>query len=388
MIDALGTGWFGELLAAEQVPIPPVLDDVGDSSFYGADDNRIVHFVMGRGYRALQRAPGVVRLCDITALASPMLTNQAASLWDVGDGVACLEFHTKANALGPESMALMRAALDKVAERHDGLVIYSDSAHFSVGFNLEFVRACIAERRWRTLDEGLVAFQHACRAAKHAPFPVVSAPSGMALGGGFEVLLGSDFVQSHANVVVGLVEPLVGLVPAGGGCKEMLLRWTEDAGDEAARVSGALRVFELIGMGRTASSPELARPLRLLRPTDRTTMSRDRLLADAKASVAGLAGDYVPPATPVIVAPGAPALDAMCAMLDDLARKGVALAHDVTVSRALASVVAGGGKPAGQRIDEEELFGLEREAFLTLARSPETEARIVHMLDRGRPLRN
>ena len=388
MIDALGTDWFRELLAAEGVPAPPVLDAVGGSSFYGSDENRIVHFVMGRGYLPLQRAPGVVRLSDVTALASPMLSNRAASLWDIGDGVACLEFHTKANALGPESMALMRAALDKVAEHHKGLVIYSDSPHFSVGFNLEFVRACIVERRWRALDEGLVAFQHACRAAKHAPFPVVSAPSGMALGGGFEVLLGSDLVQSHTNVVVGLVEPLVGLVPAGGGCKEMLLRWTEDAVDETARVSGALRVFELIGMGRSASSPELARPLRLLRPTDRTTMNRDRLLADAKASAVELAGDYVPPATPAIVAPGAPALDAMCAMLDDLAGKGIALAHDVTVSRVLASVVAGGGRQAGQRIDEEELFGLEREAFLTLAGTPETEARIVHMLDRGRPLRN
>ena len=388
MIDALGTGWFRELLAAEGVPVPPVLDAVGDSSFYGSDESRIVHFVMGRGYRPLQRAPGVVRLSDVTALASPMLSNRAASLWDIGDGVACLEFHTKANALGPESMALMRAALDKVAERHKGLVIYSDSPHFSVGFNLEFVRACIVERRWRALDDGLVAFQHACRAAKHAPFPVVSAPSGMALGGGFEVLLGSDLVQSHTNVVVGLVEPLVGLVPAGGGCKEMLLRWTEGAVDEAARVSGALRVFELIGMGRSASSPELARPLRLLRATDRTTMNRDRLLTDAKASAVELAGDYVPPATPTIVVPGAPALDAMCAMLDDLAGRGIALAHDVTVSRALASVVAGGGRQAGQRIDEEELFGLEREAFLTLARTPETEARIVHMLERGRPLRN
>ena len=388
MMDALGTGWFGELLAAEGVPVPPVLEAVGDSSFYGVDDNRIVHFVMGRGYRPLRRAPGTVRLSDLTALATPMLSNPSASLWDIGDGIACLEFHTKANALGPESMALMRAALDKVAERHHGLVIYSDSPHFSVGFNLEFVRACIVERRWRALDDGLVAFQHACRAAKHAPFPVVSAPSGMALGGGFEVLLGSDLVQSHTNVVVGLVEPLVGLVPAGGGCKEMLLRWTEDAVDEAARVAGALRVFELIGMGRSASSPELARPLRLLRPTDRTTMNRDRLLADAKASAVELAGDYVPPGAPAIVAPGAPALDAMCAMLDDLAGKGIALAHDVTVSRALASVVAGGGIPAGRRIDEEELFGLERAAFLTLARTPETEARIVHMLDRGRPLRN
>ena len=388
MIDSLGARWFRDLLAAEALPVPPVLDSVCDSSFYRLGEDRVAHFVMGRGYRPLTRAPGVVRLADVTVLASPMLSNRAASLWDIGDGIACLEFHTKANALDPESMALMHRALDKVAERHAALVIHSDAPHFSVGFNLEFVRACIAERRWQALDDALVAFQHTCRAAKHTPFPVVSAPSGLALGGGCEVLLGSDLVQAHANVVVGLVEPLVGLVPAGGGCKEMLLRRTRNARDEAARVAGALRVFELIGMARTATSPELARPLRLLRDEDRTTMNRDRLLADAKASAAELATGYEPPATPEITAPGAPAYDAMCAMLDDLAGKGIALPHDVTVSRCLARVLAGGDAQAGRLIDEEELFGLEREAFLTLARTPETAVRIAHMLDRGRPLRN
>ena len=388
MIDSLGAGWFRDLLAAEGFPIPPVFDALGDSSFYRVREGRVVHFVMGHGHRPLVHAPGVVRVADFKVIEPPMLSSRAASLWDVGDGVACLEFHTKANALDPESMASMRRALDKVAEHHAALVIHSDAPHFSVGFNLEFVRACIVERRWQALDDALVAFQHTCRAAKHAPFPVVSAPSGMALGGGFEVLLGSDRVQAHANVVVGLVEPLVGLVPAGGGCKEMLLRWTGSARDEAARVAGALRVFELIGMSRTATSPELARSLRLLRATDRTTMNRSRLLADAKASAVELAGRYEAPAAPAIFAPGGSAYDAMCAMLDDMAGKGVASPHDMAVSRCLARVLAGGDAQSGRLIDEEELFGLEREAFLTLARTPETAARITHMLDRGRPLRN
>ena len=388
MIDSLGPQWFRNLLTVEDFPIPPVLDALGDSSFYRARDHRLVHFVMGRGYRHLERAPGVMRVDDFRRLASPMLANNSASLWDIGDGVACLEFHTKANALGPESMALMRQALDKVAERHSALVIHSDAPHFSVGFNLEFVRTCIAGRRWRALDDGLVEFQHTCRAAKYAPFPVVSAPSGMALGGGFEVLLGSDLVQAHSNVVVGLVEPIVGLVPAGGGCKEMLLRWTRESRDDATRSAGALRVFELIGMGRIATSPELARPLRLLSAKDRTTMNRDRLLADAKATALDLADGYVPPATPAISAPGAPAYDAMCTMLEDMVGKGIALPHDIVVSRRLARVLAGGDARAGGVIDEEEMFGLERDAFLTLARTPETAARIDHMLDRGRPLRN
>lgn len=388
MIDSLGADWFRELLATEGFAVPPVFDALGDSSFYRVSDDRVAQFIMGLGHRPLERAPGAVRVADFKVLASPILSNRAASLWDIGDDVACLEFHTKANALSPESMGLMRQALDKVAERHTALVIHSDAPHFSVGFNLEFVRACIAEQRWQRLDDALLEFQHTCRAAKYAPFPVVSAPGGMALGGGFEVLLGSDLVQAHANVVVGLVEPIVGLVPAGGGCKEMLSRWMPSTRDEAARVAGALRVFELIGMGRTATSPELARPLRLLSGVDRTTMNRDRLLADAKASALELAGSYEPPALPAIPAPGATAYDAMCAMLDGLAGKGIALSHDVVVSTCLARVLAGGDAKAGAVIDEEELFGLEREAFLTLARTPETAARIAHTLDRGRPLRN
>ena len=388
MIDSLGAGWFRDLLAAEDLPVPPVLDALGDSSFYRVDDGRAVHFVMGSGHRPLAHAPGVVRVADFRAIASPMISNHAASLWDIGDGVACLEFHTKANALGPESMALMRRALDKVAERHAALVIHSDAPHFSVGFNLEFVRACIAERGWQRLDDALVEFQHTCRAARDAPFPVVSAAGGMALGGGFEVLLGSDLVQAHANVVVGLVEPIVGLVPSGGGCKEMLWRWTRDAPDEAARTAGALRVFELVGTSRTATSPELARPSRLLGPKDRTTMNRDRLLADAKTSALELAGGYEPPAPPEIIAPGPPAYDAMCAMLDEMAGKGIALPHDVVVSRCLARILAGGSASAGAPVGEEDLFALEREAFLTLARTTATAARIAHMLDRGYPLRN
>ncbi len=388
MIDALGAGWFRDLLAAEDLPVPPVLDAVGASSFHRVQGGRAVHFIMGLGHRPLARPPGVLRVADFRVLASPVLSGHAASLWDIGDGVACLEFHTKANALGPESMALMRRALDEVAERHAALVIHSDAPQFSVGFNLEFVRACIAERGWRRLDDALAEFQHTCRAARQAPFPVVSAPGGMALGGGFEVLLGSDLVQAHANVVVGLVEPLVGLVPSGGGCREMLWRWTRDARDEEARVAGALRVFELVGTGRTATSPELARPLRLLTSRDRTTMNRDRLLADAKESALELAGGYEPPAPRADFAPGASAYDAMCAMLDDMAGKGVARPHDVVVSRCLARVLAGGDAGAGDIIDDEDLFGLEREAFLTLARTPGTAARIAHMLDRGYPLRN
>ena len=388
MIDALGTGWFRDLLATEGIPIPPVLDAVAGSSFYGVRDNGIVHFVMGHGNRRLQRAPGVVRLADVTAVATPLLSNQAASLWDAGDGIACLEFHTKANALGPDSMTLMRNALDWVAEHGMGLVIYSDGPHFSVGFNLEFVRACIANRMWKALDDALVAFQQTCRAAKHAPFPVVSAPSGMALGGGCEVLLGSDRVQAHANVVLGLVEPVVGLVPAGGGCKEMLWRWTKDARDDGARLAGVLHTFQMIGSGQTATSPMLARPLRLLRPVDRTTMSRDRLLVDAKSTAIELADGYEPAPAPAICASGAPAYDAMCRKLDEMAGKGIASPHDVVVSQQLARILAGGGARAGQSIAEDELFGLEREAFVTLARTPETMARIMHMLDRGSSLRN
>ena len=388
MIDDLGVVWFRERLRADDMQVPALLENAGDSTLYRAAGPRVEHLGFDGRYRPPVRAPGVIRLGDLKRTETPVIGNDAASLWDVGDGVACLEFHTKANALSPESMALAREAIGVVDKEFAALLVHGDAAHFSVGFNLELVLASVKAAAWDSLDGALRAFQETTAAIERAPFPVVAAPSGMALGGGFEVLLHCDALQVHANTVMGLVECAVGLVPAGGGCKALLHRWCDGADDIDAVVEGALRVFDLVGSARTATSPVLAEPYRFLLPRDRSTMNRDRLLAEAKLRVIDLARDYTPPAIAAVRASGRAGHAAMLERLDALAERGVLEPHDRVVAEHLAEILCGGDAQAGTAVSDADLCTLEREAFIALAGTPASVARIEHMLAEGRPLRN
>ena len=388
MIDELGVSWFTSRLRAEAMAVPGILDMAEASSFYRTAGERLEHLGYDGRYHPLTRAPGVVRLGDFKRIRKPIIGNDAASLWDVGDGVACLEFHTKANALVPDSMTLLGESLGVVARDFRALLVHNDAAHFSVGFNLEFALANVKAGAWDILDRALRAFQETTSAIKYAPFPVVAAPAGTSLGGGFEVLLHCDALQAHSNTVMGLVETLVGLVPSGGGCKELLYRWCANAKDADEIDAGALRVFELIGMGKTAASPILAEPCRFFLPRDGSTMNRDRLLGEAKKRVIVLAADYTPPAKTGVPAAGPRARRGMQELLKDLDARGIATPHDLVVGEHLAEILCGGGAAAGEIVSDEDLCALERQAFLELAGTPATVARIEHILSEGRPLRN
>ena len=388
MIDALGVAWFKQRLASDGMPVPQFLERAGEGGLYRNDGGKLTRLSFSGDYAQVKRAQGVVRLSDLIRTHEPVAANDAASLWDVGDGVACVEFHTKANALNPDSMALIADSLNIVAEHFHALLIHNDAPHFSMGFNLEFALAAAKEKAWSRLDGALDAFQSACLACRYAPFPVVAAPAGMSLGGGFEVLLHCDALQAHANTNVGLVETLVGLIPSGGGCKEMLHRWTRDADDIDAKLKGALEVFAIIGMGKTAASPMEARPLRLFEDRDRFSMNRDRLLAEAKSRALEMARDYTPRQPPRFTALGVKGIDAMQAMLDGLDEKGITTPHDLVVGRHLARVLCGGDRSEGEPMSEEDVCALEREAFIALCDTPATVTRIEHMLTRGKPLRN
>ncbi len=385
MIDALGVDWFRGRLAVESLPVPDLLGVAAGKSFYRVHRNRVEEIGADGEYRELVREPGVLRLGDLKATRTPLAGNEAASVWDVGEGVACLEFHTKANALGPASMSVLHAAVELAEREFGALLIHGGAPHFSVGFNLEFVLEMARTRRWSELDRGLFDFQMACKAAKYACVPVLGAPAGMALGGGYEVLIHCDRLQTHANTVLGLVETMVGLVPSGGGCKELLWRWQQDIEDPAGAAS---KVFEIIGQAQTASSPPLAKPLRLFRDQDRFTMNRDRLLPEARAWALQLADAYSPPEPSTLVAAGTAGMDALHDRLKGLRQQGVATAHDMNVGGALARVLCGGDRGSGEVLGEDAMYALEREAFLELAGTPETIARIEHMLETGRPLRN
>jgi 3-hydroxyacyl-CoA dehydrogenase len=388
MIDELGVAWFRDRLRAEGMSVPGILDMVEDRALYRRAGDHLEHFGYDGRYHPLTRAPGVVRLGDLKRISTAVIENHAASLWDVGDGIACLEFHSKANALTPDSMTLLRESLSVVEERFTAMLVHNDAAHFSLGFNLEFALANARRGAWDTLDTALREFQETTMAIKYAPFPVVAAPAGTSLGGGFEVLLHCDALQAHANIVMGLVETLVGLVPSGGGCKELLHRWCAGANNTDAIVAGALRVFELIGTGKTATSPMEGEPCRFFLARDRSTMNRDRLLGEAKARVVEMARDYAPPVKVGVPAAGPPGRQAMLNFLEDLKRRGITTPHDGVVGDHLARVLSGGGAPAGESLSDEDLCALEREAFIALARTPATVARIEHMLSQGRPLRN
>ncbi len=387
MIDALDPAWFRERLSADGFPVPPALEAVAGDTFYRVHDGRIEQRARD-GYVPVERAPGIQRLTDLKRTRERILGNDVASLWDVGEGVACVEFHSKANALSPQSMAVLAQSVVRASEEFRALLVHNDGAHFSVGFNLEFALDCARRKTWSALETALRDFQDACRACSYATVPVVAAPSGLGLGGGFEVLVHCDALQVHANTTVGLVETLVGVVPSGGGCKAMLHRWTQDARDADEAQSGALRVFDLIGKARTAVSPQEARPLRLMRDRDRVTMNRDRLLTEGKALALALADGYAPPAPPAFIALGREGMAVMDAVLDDLVAKGIALPHDVVVSRALARLLCGGDAQRGTSVSEDDLLALERETFIDLASTAATVARIEHMLETGRPLRN
>ena len=280
------------------MPVPDILTTAANQSLYRVADKRVQHLTVDGSYQDLHRAAGIARLGDISRTATPLAQNVAASFWDLDDGVGCIEFHTKANALSPVTMELIAEAVSLGEQRFDALLVYNDAPHFSVGFNLEYALATAKRSAWDELDRSLHAFQQTCRALKYTRLPVVSAPSGMALGGGYEVLVHSDALQAHTNCVMGLVETMVGLIPSGGGCKELLHRWTHSAHSDEERLEGAMKVFELVGMGKTGASPVEWQRMKLALERDHTSMNRDRLLSEGKTLALALTGDYHPPPAP------------------------------------------------------------------------------------------
>lgn len=386
MLDTIGVDRFIARLEQDGRRVPPYLRAAAGESFYRVRSGKLKYLQADGSYTTLERAPGIVRFSEKRRTLSPVFGNPKASYYELEDGIGLVEFHSKANALDGESMQLLERAVEDASRRLTGLVIHNDAQHFSCGVNLESILGFIARGDWAGLDAFLGHFQQTVLAMKHAPIPVVAAPAGLSLGGGFEVVLHADRVIFHANSVTGLVESLVGVVPGGGGVKEMLHRWSEHHGDV---VKGAWSAFMNIGYGRTARSPLEAEPLAMFRPgIDEYLMNRDRLFAAAIDAVHQLRPGYAPSRRPPLAMPGRRVGAEMCAWLDEALEKGRLMPHDVTTGAQIARIVTGGDIDAGTRLSENDLCALEREAFLMLARTAQTRARIEHMLAYGTPLRN
>ncbi|MDH5345538.1 MAG: 3-hydroxyacyl-CoA dehydrogenase NAD-binding domain-containing protein [Gammaproteobacteria bacterium] len=386
MIDAIGVDRFISRLEAEGRAVPPFLRSAAGKSFYRVARGVLQHYLADGTYAALERAPGIVRFSETRRTLTPQLENAVASYFVLPDDVGLIEFHSKANTLDGESMKLIEEATRHASASCRALVIHNDAQHFSCGVNLEGVLRLIEREDYDGIDRFLDHFQQTCLALRDAPIPVVGAPSGLSLGGGFEVLLHCDRVVYHANSVSGLVESLVGVVPGGGGVKEVTYRWSERLGDVT---KGAWQAFMNTGYGKTARSPLEARELAFFRDgVDDFLMNRDRLLDRAMKTALAMADEYKPKGRELLAAAGRDAWQEMQDWLASANAKGALTAHDVTTGSEIAMIVTGGDVDPGTMLAEQDLLDLERKAFVTLAQTPETRARIAHMLAHGTPLRN
>jgi 3-hydroxyacyl-CoA dehydrogenase len=388
LIDKIGAAKLAERLAAEGRPVPALLTLAGERSFYRVEDGRRQYLGLDGDYHDVVRPEGVLLLEDIKRASQPLLKNGSAALWDIGDGVAALEFTGKMNALDGDVMALIGQAIPLVQEKYKALVVYNEGSNFSAGANLGLAMFALNIAAWSEIEKLVAGGQQAYKALKYAPFPVVGAPSGLALGGGCEILLHSDAVQAHAESYIGLVECGVGLVPGWGGCGEMIDRWRKNPALPRGPMPAVARVFEIVSTATVAKSAAEAKEHGFLRPTDGVTMNRDRLLADAKARALGLVDGYTPPAPPEFRLPGAGGRTALDLAVQGFHARGLATDYDVAVSGKLADVLTGGEADLVDTLSEEDMLALERKAFVALVRDPRTQARVEHMLETGKPLRN
>ena len=327
-----------------------------------------------------QKYTDIETLGKVKKTATNIDGNSSASIYRFND-YNIVEFTTKANALDYDSMDALKKATDKP------LVIINESMQFSAGVNLSYTMEFANKGDFKSIEKFVGYFQETCKHLKYSDHPVVSAPSGLTLGGGFEVMVQSNFVASHTNIVVGLVETIVGLIPAGGGCKEMLARWldTEEAKNDPHYAP--LKVFDIIGYGKTATSPVEAEPMKYLKPEDKKIMNRNSLLEVSKEILNENKGFKAPLETKFKL-PGKAVKEEMNKILEKLYNDKIILDHGLLVAQELAHVLSGGDTTIDKTLSEDDLYKLELDAFMRLIETKETQDRIKHTLATGKPLIN
>jgi 3-hydroxyacyl-CoA dehydrogenase len=334
--------------------------------------------------------PPVVSILAAAKAANHVVRkNAGASLIDLGDDVLCVEFHSKMNAIGGDTIQMLQAGVTEAAANFRAMVVANDAANFSAGANLMLLLLEAQEGNWDDVDMMIRAFQGATMALKYADVPVIVAPAGLTLGGGCEIVLHADRVQAAAESYIGLVEVGVGLIPAGGGTKEMLARAMDAAPAGADPLPHVQRVFETIAFAKVSASGPDAKRLGYLRDADAVSMNRDYQVEDAKAAALARAADFVRPQPRASIRVGGAGLLAALKLGVHLALKsGRITEHDALIGRKLAWVLSGGDAPHATTVTEQQLLDLEREAFLSLCGERRTQERIAHTLKTGKPLRN
>jgi 3-hydroxyacyl-CoA dehydrogenase len=375
--DTLGFDDVCKRLETDRREIPENIQKMrasGAKSLYKKDQSWQYFDLPGTRYQPLEETPGILNLSDCKVVKE----NGGASLIDVGNGVLCVEFHSKMNSLGEDQIGMLHAGLAEAGKNFAAMIIANQGENFSVGANLMLVLLAAQEGEWDDLARAIHRFQQVNMALKYAPIPVVAAPFARSLGGGCEIPLHATRVQASAETYMGLVEVGVGLIPGAGGCKETLLR-----------LKDARRAFELIGMAKVSSSAEEARQFGLLNKGDHISMNPNRLIGDAKDLALSLVRDYAPGMPRTDIKVGGESAFAMLKLGAWTMRQGGYISdYDVVVAEKLANVLSGGRLTGEQIVTEQYLLDLEREAFLSLCGQPKTQERMQYMLKTGKPLRN
>jgi 3-hydroxyacyl-CoA dehydrogenase len=395
--DAMGLKSSVKRMEQEGETIPPLVEGLlskGYSSFYEKKDGHVSYFDVAAGqYQAVEEKSEIILLPSLKDRNQTILSNPGASLVDLGDGVACLEFHSKMNTIGADTIQMMRDALRVVEEKFEGLVIGNQSENFSAGANLMLMLFEIQDENWDDIEASVKAFQDTLIAIKYYEKPVVAAPFGLTLAGGCEICLACAKMRAAAETYMGLVEIGVGLIPAGGGTKEMLLRCTEGIPSSVVDVDllpFVRKAFETVAMAKVATSAKEAQELGYMRPTDKITINRDYLIHNAKKTVLELVAEGYRPPRPKknIKVMGEKGFALLQMGLFYMREGGYISQHDEHVAKKVAHVMTGGNLPDGTEVTEQYILDLEREAFMSLCRETKTQERMQYTLKTGKPLRN
>lgn len=397
LIDKIGVdNLIGEYKKAGMT-VPPMLAKAENRSFYRSENGKLQYMGVDGAYTDVVRPEGVLLLSDIKRASKPVASNKSASLWNIGDGVLCLEFHSKMNSLDGKIMDMINTAIKKIGDgqgknggEYKALVIHNESDDFSVGANLGLAMVALYARQYWLVENLVQKGQDTYKALKYAPFPSVAAPAGKALGGGCEILLHTSHVAAHAETYMGLVEVGVGLIPGWGGCAEMTARAQSAKKMPKGPMPPLAKTFETLSTAKVGLSAFEGKDLLYLRESDSVVMNKARLLASAKQKALEMVAAGYTPSTPAdnLLMAGPAGREALRLAVDGFYQRGMATTYDVVVSDRLADVLTGGpDADITKRMHEDQIRELERTQFSALIRDKRTLARVKHILTKGKPLR-
>ena len=390
LMDKLGKAWIVQKINESKKETPKILNILFEEHFYKVDGSKLQYFnFQNIKFSNLERPKGVIFLSDIKKIRKPIDKISTASLWDLEDGVAVFEIHSKGNSIDMNTMNFLNKSIDIVDTSFKAMVIYNEGTIFSAGANVgEALFLGNIGLEQKLVDDIIENGQKVYQKLKYSKFPVISAPSGLALGGGCELLLHSNFIQAHIETYTGLTEAALGICPAWGGCKELLLRTKNSNNNPKGPMPAIMKTFETIGLAKTSSSAHEAMELGFFTETDAITMNRDRLLFDAKKKAIDMIDSFSPPVKSNFNLPGKSAFAAIQIGLNNMIMAGQISDHDKLVGENIANILSGGNKGILDEIDEDYLLKLESNAIQALFKEDKTQERIEKLLETGKVIRN